>query len=198
MTLGGWNQIILYPLLGSLGAIISGALILFALVPLVEGTDSGLLLPFFLEGLCFIPMGFCLGWSVSNYLKLPKTKMRTLGGICAVGGFFYGAFSFFSIGGAIIGFMLLAASAGMAIYAVSGSGRQAAAAIGSVALVLFLLFLLPNYSEQASIPVYSLLDPFRSRLAIGASGIIYIGAVGYFMNFLLLALLFFLSRPSFR
>ena len=95
----------------------------------------------------------------------------------------------------MIGFILLAASAGTAMYAVSGSGQQAAAAIGSIVLVLILLFLLPRFFEQASIPVMSLLDPARSLRVIGVSGIIHIGAVGYLINVLLLALLFLLPRP---
>lgn len=196
MKLSGWNKVLVYSLLGLLGAIVSGTLVLFVLAPLMKGTESGLLLLFCLEGLCFISMGFCLGWSASTYLKLPKAKMRTLCGLYAVGGFFYGAFSFFSIGGAIIGFMLLAVSAGTAMYVVSGSGQQAAAAIGPIVIVLVLLFLLPRMFEQASIPVMSLLDPVRTLDVIGISGIGYIGVGGYVMNVLLLALLFSVPCPT--
>lgn len=196
MKLSGWNQVLVHSLLGLFGSIVSGALVLFVLDPLMKGTESGLLVTSWLEGLCFISMGFCLGWSASNYLKLPKSRMRTLCGFYAVGGFFYGAFSFFSIGGAIIGFMLLAASAGAAMYVVSCSGQQAVAASSSIGIVLVLLFLLPRMFEQASIPVMSLLDPVRALDVIGVSGIVYIGAGGYVMNVLPLALLFLVARPA--
>ena len=176
-------------LLGAVGAGVSAVLIYVVFIPVARGRIFSVLLSMVAQGLCFLALGYGLGLSVALWINRRHPDVGRLALAISFGGALYGAFSFLSTAGAIIGLglfaIVLAVSVGIALGSVAG-----ASAVGLAVLVLLLTcFQLWRLGDPTFLFMMGIFDPMRAILIVGLVGMIPMVTVFYFLNLVVLVAL---------
>lgn len=172
------KRIVLVSLLGALGGVLSGACLYYLLHPGVQGVVSLIVV----EGLCFVPLGACIGLSLSCSGESSRTeKLKMLiGG--TVAGFVYGALAVFSVFGGLLGLLFFGIVLAIVTANVLSSTRNStriAVVFGSIAVMLYAVLWVGD--EPAKVVTKFLYPTFGMAVA-KEQGIIWLSLVGYLLD----------------
>ncbi|MBI5756807.1 MAG: hypothetical protein HZA12_07775 [Nitrospirae bacterium] len=184
------GRIITLSLLGGFGAGISGFLVFVSLTLIREKMAKSLLGPILIQGLCFVPLGACIGLSITYCNKTFQHQRRKIILGSSIGGALYGIFNFFSLEGVWLGLILFCICLAGSIEKVLGLKKQAVKTVFAFLGNFFILFFLVRYmGETGTTIIMSVLDPLRWIGLGGTYNIIWLILVFYFLNFSILAAL---------
>src|ERR687887_2312569 len=94
------RKVTIISFLGGLGGGLSGACLYYGLLSLGAQSLTTLIL---IEGLCFVPIGACMGLSISLCNASVQSHMSKIVIAGSVAGFIYGGLAVFSIFGSLLG-----------------------------------------------------------------------------------------------
>jgi hypothetical protein len=174
--------------LGATGAALGGALIYVIHLNFASRVDS---LPFWIvmQGLCFIGLGAGVGLSVARYRQVVSVDTRGLVFGMAIGGGLYGAASFLSIPGGVIGLLLFALSVAASVVFCLGS-KTLGLMVGLVSLVFIALLVLCLFvSDQAAFFLWALFTPTIGMRSLGWPSVIGLILGFYVFNVIVLLIL---------
>lgn len=176
--------------LGAIGAGLGGVLTYAIRLSVVRaGVES---LPFLIvaQGFCFVPLGVGMGLSVARYCGLPNRVAKGL--ICgmALGGGLYGAASFFSIAGGVVGWLLflfsVAASAAAGLRSVTRGLMVGAAGLLLVMVLLAILAAWVFVSERAFVFLWAVFAPALGMAALAGPALLGLVSGFYVFNVIVL------------
>jgi hypothetical protein len=177
------RRIALVSLLGAFGGVLSGACLYYLLHPGVQGVVSLIVV----EGLCFVPLGACIGFSLScsgESSRAEKLKML-IGG--TVAGFVYGALAVFSVFGGLLGLLIsgiVLAFVTANVLSSTRNGSRIAVVFGAIAVMLYAVMWIGD--EPAKVVTKFLYPTFGMAMAKEQS-IIWLSLIGYLLNAIVLA-----------
>jgi hypothetical protein len=178
---GRLGKTLFYSLLGALGASVSGVFVNWGLIPLMQAGTLGLYLAL-VQGLVFLPLGTSLGLSAMLCIGAPGPLRKVIMVHAGIGGILYGVFSFFSIGGAVLGLILFGVNMSVGIGRAFNSLRLAVLQGLVFLLSVAILVLLLRSGDWAFVPVMSAFDPLRTMNAAGLQSMGWLVIVGYILN----------------
>ncbi len=166
---------------GALGAGVSGLLVYLALVPFARAGVAALFFWLPAQGLCFVPLGAAMGLSLifhSSALHQHKVKVIL---VCSMGGAVYGALSFFSVAGAVLGLALFSVCLTVPVAMSRSMRRVVQSGFASLALILVLVLSM-KLGDRAFLYALGILDPIRTLSAVGLYGIVPLSTGFYLYN----------------
>ena len=167
----------------------SGVLLDVVLIPIARTNLLSLPLLMAASGLCFLPLGYGLGLSIACWISRLHPDIWRLPLAVGLGGALYGAVSFLSTAGAIVGLgllaIVLAASVGVELRSVTR-----ATTVGVAVLFLILACVqLWRLGDATFLFMMSVFDPTRTIAVVGLKGIAPIVIVFYGVNLIVLVAL---------
>ena len=180
------RQLLLLPLVAAVGAGSAGSLLAVVAGPLAQ-RSPGLQILIAVQIVCFVPLGLLLGLSIAHWSEGLRVHARALIILSMIGVTVYASLSsILGILGGVVGLALLGTSL-VGILERRLSRRSALGPAVGTAGMIALLMTVMQCGDVGFLIAAAGLHPFGAILGVGMEAVLYLSAVFYVFDVLLLA-----------